>query len=51
MIGMYIGSFLNNESFPGSATTEDGNDYVKRWYQGVNSNQKCKPDLPDVSEI
>ena len=42
MIGMYIGSFLNNESFPGSATTEDGNDYVKRWYQGVNSNQKMQ---------
>jgi len=42
MIGMYIGSFLNNESFPGSATTEDGNDYVKRWYRGVNSNQKMQ---------
>ena len=42
MIGMYIGSFLNNENFPGGATTEDGNDNVKRWYQGVNSYQKMQ---------
>lgn len=42
MIGMYIGSFLNNESFSASATTEDGNNHVKRWYQGIDSNPKAQ---------
>lgn len=41
MIGMYLGSILNNDNFPGAATTEDGNNQVKRWYYGVNSYTKA----------
>lgn len=51
MIGVYIGSLLNNANYSGGATTEDGSSRVKRWYQGVNSNEKANVSSRCVRDI